>query len=303
MHCVGTACIAAKSTPELVARFLEPIAQGKHLTTLALSEPGTGSHFYLPETRMRLDGVGGHYLVSGTKCFVTNGGHADSYVVSTVTDDASAPPGHFSLLVVPGDTEGLVWGDAWAGWGMRGNSSRSLSLDNLEIAAHNRLGREGDQIWYVFKVVAPFFLAAMAGTYLGVASRAVNEVRQHLKKRHYTHTGGTLAEVSVLQHRLGTVWAKLERSRRLAYWAAANADQGGSDALLALCATKAEVAKAVVSITNDCMTLAGGRAYRDGSLLQRLLRDARAADVMSPTTDLLYTWIGRSLLDLPLLGE
>jgi alkylation response protein AidB-like acyl-CoA dehydrogenase len=59
----------------------------------------------------------------------------------------------------------------------------------------------------------------------------------------------------------------------------------------------------VVQVTNDCMTLCGGSAYRDGTLLQRLLRDARAADVMSPTTDLLYTWLGRALLDLPLLGE
>ena len=59
----------------------------------------------------------------------------------------------------------------------------------------------------------------------------------------------------------------------------------------------------MVQVTNDCMTLTGGSSYREGKLLQRLLRDARAADVMSPTTDLLYGWIGRALLDLPLLGE
>jgi alkylation response protein AidB-like acyl-CoA dehydrogenase len=70
-----------------------------------------------------------------------------------------------------------------------------------------------------------------------------------------------------------------------------------------VCVAKADVGHAAVDIVNDCMTLAGGSAYRDGTLLQRLLRDARAAHVMSPTTDLLYTWAGRALLGLPLLGE
>ena len=81
MHCVGTACIAAKATEFHKERYLVPIAEGRHLTTLALSEPGTGSHFYIPETRLRRDG--GSYRVTGTKSFVTNGGRADSYVAST----------------------------------------------------------------------------------------------------------------------------------------------------------------------------------------------------------------------------
>jgi alkylation response protein AidB-like acyl-CoA dehydrogenase len=112
-----------------------------------------------------------------------------------------------------------------------------------------------------------------------------------------------LAEVSVLQHRLGTLWAKLAATRQLCRWAAETADRDGEHALEALCSAKAEVARTAVAITNECMSLAGGQAYRDGATLQRLLRDARAAEVMSPTTDILYTWIGRSLLGLPLLGE
>ncbi len=303
MHCVGAACVAAKATPDLAERFLAPISAGGHLTTLALSEPGTGSHFYLPETRMRRAKDAECYVITGSKSFVTNGSHADSYVLSTVADDHTAPPGHFSLLLVPGDAKGLVWGPAWSGWGMRGNSSRGLEFKELEVPVCNRLGLEGDQIWYVFRIVAPYFLMAMAGTYLGVASRALSEVRSHLKRRHYSHSGGTLAEVGVLQHRLGGIWAQLEGTRSLCYRVASDADRDVPDALTGLCAAKAETARAVVGIVNECMTLCGGQAYRDGSLLQRLLRDARAADVMSPTTDLLYTWVGRSLLGLPLLGE
>jgi alkylation response protein AidB-like acyl-CoA dehydrogenase len=303
MHCVGAACIAANATDDHGARFLVPIARGQHLTTLALSEPGTGSHFYLPQSKLHPVEAGSAYVLSGSKCFVTNGGHVDSYVMSAVAADESAPPGHFSLLLVPAGSAGLEWGPPWAGWGMRGNSSRSVALRDVPVPAQNRLGHEGEQIWYVFHVVAPYFLVAMAGTYLGIASRAFEEARAHLKRRHHAHTGAALAEVGVLQHRLGTIWAKVERARRLCHWAAACADRGEKQALAALCAAKADVAGAAVEVTNDCMTLMGGSAYRDGTLLQRLLRDARAADVMSPTTDLLYGWLGRTLLDLPLLGE
>lgn len=86
MHCVATAVIAAKATDHQREHYLKEIAAGRHVTTLALSEQGTGAHFYLPETRLDADGE--DFIVEGTKQFVTNGGHADSYVVSTV---AAAP--------------------------------------------------------------------------------------------------------------------------------------------------------------------------------------------------------------------
>ncbi len=300
MHCVGTACVAAKASPSQAEEFLRPIAEGKHLTTLALSEPGSGSHFYLPQARLEKTEEG--YVVTGSKCFVTNGGHADSYVVSVVAADPDAPPGHFSMLVVPADSAGIRWGQPWSGWGMRGNASRSLDLDSVGVSREHLLGDEGEQIWYVFNAVAPYFLVAMAGTYLGLARRAMSEAVEHLKGRSYTHTGGALAEVEVLQHRTGELWAQYQRTRQLCLWAAEAGDAGAPDALPALCSAKAEVATAAVNIVNECMTLVGGSAYRDGSVLTRLLRDARAAHVMSPTTDILYTWTGRALLDIPILS-
>ena len=81
MHCVGTAVVAAKATPHHEENYLRPIAEGRHLTTLSLSESGTGSHFYLSQTELRREGDS--YIVNGEKQFVTNGGHADSYVIST----------------------------------------------------------------------------------------------------------------------------------------------------------------------------------------------------------------------------
>jgi alkylation response protein AidB-like acyl-CoA dehydrogenase len=207
MHCVGTAVIAAKATADHEERYLRPIAQGGHITTLALSESGTGGHFYLARTRLRAEGD--DYLVDGAKQFVTNGRHADSYVVSTVASSANEA-GDFSCLVIDRDTPGMTWCEPWQGFGM-------------------------------------------------------------------------------------------EKARALLHGAARLGDLGDPAALPYLLSCKAQAAETAVKVTNEAMTLGGGIAYRENSLLARLLRDARAGHVMAPATDLLKTRTGRSLLGLPIL--
>ena len=297
MHCVATAVIAAKATDHQREHYLKEIAAGRHVTTLALSEQGTGAHFYLPETR--LDANGEDFIVEGTKQFVTNGGHADSYVVSTVA--AGAEAGDFSCLIVDKGGEGMHWLDAWAGFGMRGNSSRPLQLDRVRVPARNLLGEPGDQVWYVFEVVAPFFLMAMAGTYLGIAQAALDEASVHLRSRRYSHSGEALRDVESLQVRYGELWTALVKSRALVREAARRGDGAHPEALSFILACKADAAETAVQLANEAMTLCGGAAYRENSRAARLLRDARAGHVMTPTTGLLKLWTGRSLLGVPLL--
>jgi alkylation response protein AidB-like acyl-CoA dehydrogenase len=300
MHCVGAAVIAAKATADQRERYLEPIARGEHLTTLALSEPGTGAQFYLPQTQAARDGEG--FVLTGAKSFLTNGGRADSYVVSGVAADADGPPGRFSCWVLPAATPGLRWGAPWDGLGMRGNSSRSLELSDVRLGGHELLGAEGDELWYVFQVIAPYLLIATAGTYLGVAAGALEHARAHLAQRAYT-LGSTLGQQPVLQHRLGRLWAQVQRTRALVLHAARSGDAGEPDALPAILSAKAEVGDCATDVTNEAMTLCGGIAYRTDADLSRALRDARAAHVMAPTTDILRTWAGRALLGLPLLAD
>lgn len=301
MHAVGSAVIAAKPTDEQAQRYLRPIAEGRHLSTLALSERGTGAHFYIPQaTLVRQDD---HYELNGHKSFVTNGGHADSYVLSVVSAEAGQEPGEFSCVVLPAGSEGVQWSERWDGLGMRGNSSKTMELHQVKVPLSDFLGGEGDEIWYVFEVVAPYFLTAMTGTYLGIASRAVAIAVDHLKGRYHGHTHHSLAKQEVLQHRLGTLWAQVERTRRFVYHAAAEIDQGKPEALPALLSAKAEVADCCVEVVNGVMTLSGGKGYSENSELGRLLRDARAAHVMAPTTDMLRVWTGRALLGEPLLSN
>lgn len=297
MHCVGTAVIAAKATPWQEEHYLRPIAAGEHLTTLALSESGSGAHFYLPATALSPDGNG--FLVHGSKQFVTNGGHADSYVVSTLASDAEA--GDFSCLLIDADTPGLSWLAPWEGFGMRGNSSRGLRLDGARVDTRHLLGEQGDQVWYVFEVVAPYFLMAMAGTYLGVAQSALDAAGEHLRNRRYEHSGESLRDVETLQTRYAAMWMAVEKTRALVVEAARRGDAGDPDALPYILACKADAGDTAVQLANEAMTICGGAAYRENSRVAQMLRDARASHVMSPTTDLLRLWTGRSLLGLPLL--
>lgn len=296
MHCVGTAVIAAKATSYQQEHYLRKIAAGEHITTLALSESGSGSYFYLPQTTLRRDGD--NFLVNGTKQFVTNGGHADSYVVSVVAPEEEL--GDFSCLVVDANTPNLEWLEPWHGLGMRGNSSRGLRLSDATVASGNLLGEVGDQVWYVFEVVAPYFLMAMAGTYLGIAQGAFDLARAHLLQRQYEH-GDRLGDFDVVQTKLAEMWIAVEKTRRLVYEAARKGDEGAADALPYILACKADAGDTAVMLTNQAMTLCGGAAYRENSRLAQMLRDARASHVMAPTTDLLKIWTGRALLGSPLL--
>jgi len=299
MHCVAAKVIGVKATEDQRRRILAPIAAGEHVTSLALSEPGTGVHFYLPRVTYRRDGDA--FVVAGNKSFVTSGGHADSYVLSVVEASADLDPGSFSCLLLESGTERATFDDGWDGFGMRGNSSRGLELDDARVPIANLLGAEGDETWYLFEVIAPYFIVAMAGVYLGVARAALDAAVAHLRERTYTHTGATLGAETVLTHKLGDLWTAVERSRQLLQHAAALGDRGVPEARPALFATKSDIAETAVRVSNEAMTLTGGRSYAGTGVLTRALRDARAGHVMSPTTDLLRTWLGRSLLDLPLL--
>lgn len=298
MHCVATAVIAAKATDYQREHYLQAIARGEHVTSLALSEHGTGAHFYLPGTTLESDGDA--YRLSGTKQFVTSGGHADSYVVSTLASESNEA-GDFSCVVLDANTPGMDWLEEWKGFGMRGNSSRALRLGGARVPKENLLGESGDQVWYIFEVVAPYFLIAMAGSYLGIAQSALDAASDHLRARRYEHSGESLRHIETLQARYADMWTRLASTRALIREAARLGDAAHPEALPHILACKAAAAETAVDLANEAMTICGGSAYRDNSRVAQMLRDARAGHVMSPTTDLLRLWTGRSLLGLPLL--
>lgn len=300
MHSVATATIAARVSPAQARRYLEPVSRGEHVTTLAVSEPGTGVHFYLPSTAFERT-EDGSYELEGTKSFVTSAGHADSYVVSAAAAGAEADPGTFSCFVVDADEPGIELGPPWDGLGMRGNSSRSVTFRRVRLDGDRRLGQEGDETWFLFDVVAPYFIVAMSATYLGVAQGALKLVQEHVRERTYRHTGRSLANEDQVAPEVAEIWLRVERSRQLLWHAARQLDAAHPEAARSLFAAKIDVVRTAVEVTDRALVLSGGRGYGAGAHLGRALRDARAGHIMSPSTDLLRRWLGRSLLDLPLL--
>ncbi len=200
------------------------------------------------------------------------------------------------MFIVEKNRPGIRWPSGWNCFGMRGNSSRGLRLEGVKIPKNNLLGEEGDEMWFVFEIIAPFFLVAMAGTYLGIAQAAFDIALNHVRTRTYSHSGERLQENSIVQVHLADMWIAIQRFRDMLYSACAAGDKGKPEALPRILA-----AETVVFVSNLAMTLCGGSGYRENGKLSRLLRDARAADVMSPTTDVLKQWTARALLGLPLV--
>ena len=230
MHSVAARVLATKATPDHEQRFLRPIAEGRHITSLALSEPGTGAHFFLPRTRFRFENDA--VVLSGEKSFITSGGHADSYVVSGVPPGSELDPGTFTCFAVEKGAAGIEWLRDWQGFGMRGNSSRGMKLNDVRIPKSNIVGAEGDQIWYVFEVIAPYFIVAMSSVYLGIAQAALDHAIAHLKSRSYAHTGETLSEVPVLSQQVADMWTSIQRTRQLVRHACRRRRGGGSASIV-----------------------------------------------------------------------
>ena len=299
MHSVGTAVIAAKATSHHENKYLSAIGRGEHITTIALSETGSGVHFYLPDTELKK--AEGTFQINGIKQWVTNSTHANSYVVSCKNVDADALHGEFTCVVLDSDSPGCHIEKAWTGFGMRGNASGPIRFENVLVPPDGLLGSEGDQIWYVFEVVAPYFLTAMAGTYLGIAQAAYDIAVARIQGREYTPLSESLADAPVVQYKVAELWAKLEQARQIVYKAARLGDAGDPAALTYILSSKAVAGETAVDICNEAMSLCGGSGYGENGVLPRLLRDARASHVMAPTTNILKLWAGRSILGVPIL--
>src|SRR5262249_12841669 len=143
-----------------------------------------------------------------------------SYVVSAVPPGAELDPGTFTCIILDANAPGLEWLETWDGFGMRGNSSRPARLNGVTVPKSNLLGAEGDQIWYAFEIIGPYFLVAMSGVYLGIARAALELTVAHLQARKHDHTGEALRTIPALSDQVADMWIRVERVRQLLYHAA-----------------------------------------------------------------------------------
>jgi len=295
MHLCGVACYLV--APGRTEMQLRAAAAGTHLSTLAWSEQGSRSHFWAPVSQAARDGAG--VRISAQKSFVTSAGEADGYVVSTRWADAKQPTESMLYLVLADDA-GISTEAPWAGMGMRGNASGPMRFTHVLVDNERALSDEGQGFAVMLTAVLPLFQIGSAAVSIGIAEAAVRATQQHLKGARFEHLGSSLADLPNLRARLAQMRIETDRARAHLVGVLDAVEQQSDAAQLLVLGIKASAAQAAMSVTETAMRACGGAAFGNGLPLARLFRDARASDVMAPTTDVAHEFIGRALVGMEL---
>jgi alkylation response protein AidB-like acyl-CoA dehydrogenase len=290
MHLCGVAAYSA--APGKTAPYLSAAAAGKHLSTLAWSEFGSRSHFWAPVSQARQQN--GHVTVSAAKSFVTAAGNADGYVVSTRATGA-ANSTDSTLYLVLRDDPGLRVAAQWDGLGMRGNGSGPMNLHNVALSPERALSEEGQGLGVMLNPVLPFFSLGNAAVSIGIAEAACAAAQHHVSTARFDYTGMRLADLPNERARLAQMRIATDQARAHLASAIDAVEHPGPATLLLVLEAKAAAAETAAQVTDLALRACGGTGFSKHLGLERNFRDARAALVMGPTTDVLHDFIGRAL--------
>lgn len=290
MHYCGTAVYEALDAQEI----RRAIAQGKHLTTLAFSEAGSRSHFWAPMSTAK---VSGHKVtLNAHKSWVTSAHHVDSYVWSSRSENEEG----VSLWSVPRNSAGLDIGEAFDGLGFRGNDSVPIKAKSLELSIEQRLGEDGSGFGSMMQVVLPHFSVLNAACSLGLMDRTIEQAKAHISKTGYSHQDTRLCDFPTLRAYLARCHIRLDQCAALWERTIDAIESQDPATMLYVLECKASAGDAAIEVTNTGMRICGGAAFRKELGIERSFRDAQAAAVMAPTSDVLYDFIGKALCDMPL---
>lgn len=293
MHLCATTVIE-KTGNERVRR---DIAAGRHLSTLAWSDTGTRSHFWAPAGSAR--GEAGAVILDGSKSMVTSAGEADSYVWST---KPLAQDGASTLWLVDSMCAGLSEVKPFDGMGLRGNRSSPLSANAVRVLASNMLGADGGGFDIMIGSVLPVFSVLIASSSLGLMEAVLESSCAHSSGSKFEHLGSSLSELPTIRAYLARARIEADMVRTLRDDTLAALAANRPDAMLRVMQVKAAAAEAALSVSDTAMRVCGGAAFRKDAGVERYFRDARAASIMAPTSDVLYDFIGKAVCGMPVFG-
>lgn len=291
MHYCASAVIERDGATEL----RRAVAAGRHLSTLAFSEADSRSHFWAPTGSARAEGDA--VLLDARKSWVTSAFEADGYVWSS---KPLAAEGASTLWYVDARTPGLSQPAPFDGLGLRGNASTPITASAVRIAAADRLGADGKGFDTMMAVVLPWFASLNAACSVGLMEAAITRAAGHCGGTRHLHLGSSLADLPTIRAYLARARIQADMARTLLADTVAAIGAGRADTMLRVLEVKAAAAEAALGVTDAAMRVCGGAAFRKEAGIERLFRDARAASVMAPTSDVLYDFIGKALTGLPL---
>jgi butyryl-CoA dehydrogenase len=270
-------------------RFVVPVARGQKLACFALTEPGAGSDAAAIQTTATLRGD--HYVLDGTKIFITNGAEADVAVVFATADRSLRHRGIIALIVEKG-TRGFSVGKKERKLGVRGSSTAELVFQSCQVPVGNRLGEEGGG----FKVA----MGAIDASRINVAAQAVGIARAGLEAslayaRDRQQFGQAISGFQAVQWMLADMATQVDAARLLAYRAAFLKNQG-LPYLKEAAMAKLFAAETAMSVTTKAVQIHGGYGYIKDYPVERYFRDAKITEIYEGTSEMQRMTIAKQLV-------
>lgn len=291
MHYAAVAVLEVHGPREVRAA----IARGEHVSSLALSEVGSRSHFWVPTSTATADGDG--VRLDAAKSWITSAGEADSYVWSSRPMGAD---GLMTLWLVPADAAGLRTAGRFDGLGLRGNGSNPVTADGVVVPAESRLGADGAGLDIALATALPTFLVGNAAFSIGLMESLLGEAASHLTRTRLQHLDQTMAQQPASRAEFARLRTRADEARAFLADTLGALGSGRADATLRVLQVKAVAAEAASEVGDGVLRLCGGSALRRDRGVERRFRDSLAARVMAPTTEALRDFVGRASLGLPL---
>ncbi|TBX70843.1 acyl-CoA dehydrogenase AcdA [Bacillus mycoides] len=275
-------------TEEQKQKFLRPMAEGKKIGAYGLTEPSSGSDAGGMRTTAKRDGD--HYILNGSKIFITNGGIADIYVVFALTDPDSKQRGT-SAFIVESDTLGFSVGKKESKLGIRSSPTTEIMFEDCRIPVENLLGEEGQG----FKVAMQTLdggrngIAAQA---VGIAQSALDASVEYARERH--QFGKPIAAQQGIGFKLADMATDVEAARLLTYQAAWLESEGlpyGKESAM----SKVFAGDTAMKVTTEAVQVFGGYGYTKDYPVERYMRDAKITQIYEGTQEIQRLVISRML--------
>ncbi|HSE77722.1 MAG TPA: isobutyryl-CoA dehydrogenase [Alphaproteobacteria bacterium] len=272
-------------------RWLPDLTRMKSFASYCLTEPGAGSDAAALKTRAARDGD--HYVLNGTKAFISGGGASDVYVCMVRTG-GEGPKG-ISTIVVEKDTPGLSFGKKERKLGWNSQPTAMVIFEDARVPVANRIGQEGDG----FKIAMQGLDGGrinIGACSIGAARACLEAARVHLGVRR--QFGKRLADFQALQFKLADMATELEAARLMIHRAASRLDAGDADATLYCAMAKRLATDTGFKVCNDALQLFGGYGYLKDYPIERHLRDARVHQILEGTNEIMRVIVARRLLGM-----
>jgi alkylation response protein AidB-like acyl-CoA dehydrogenase len=289
IHNMAAWMIDAYGSLEARAKFLPKLCTMEHFASYCLTEPGSGSDAASLTTRARREGD--HYVLDGTKAFISGGGVSDIYVVMARTGEPG--PRGISCIVVEKGTPGLSYGAQEKKLGWKTQPTAMVLFENCRVPVTNRIGAEGQG-----------FRIAMAGLdggrlnigacSIGGAQFCLDRTVGYMKERRQFDT--RLADFQALQFRIADYATELEAARLLLHRAAVAVGEGEPAATRLAAQAKRLATDTGFEVVNGCLQLHGGYGYLRDHPIERVLRDVRVHQILEGTNEIMRLIVSRAML-------